>query len=172
MKKLILLAALLLSTAFSSTLFEFTDNQGNWFVRNDGVMGGISSSRVRFSNGVLLFSGRVRLENGGGFAGFRSSVGQYDLRNFSGIRLRVRGDGKRYAFQVVTRTNMYQIGFSTKAGQWLEVSLPFNKMQATLRGEPIRAVRLNSSSIRQFGLIVGNERAENFRLELDWIRAQ
>ncbi len=172
MKILVLLTAVLLTTAFSSTLFEFTGNQGNWFVRNDGVMGGISSSRVRFANGILVFSGRVRLENGGGFAGFRSGAGQYNLGSSVGIRLRVRGDGKRYAFQVVTRTNMYQIGFVTKAGQWLEVSLPFNKMQATLRGEPIRAVRLDSSNIRQFGLIVGNERAENFKLELDWIKAQ
>lgn len=32
-------------------------------------MGGVSSSRLRIADGVLTFTGRVRLENGGGFAG-------------------------------------------------------------------------------------------------------
>jgi hypothetical protein len=170
MKILLLLLFTLWTTALSSSLFEFTPNETTWFPRNDTVMGGISSSRVQLRNGVLVFSGRVRLENGGGFAGFRSVAGQYNLRNFSGVRLRVRGDGKRYAFQVVTRRTMYQTGFKTKLGQWIEVDIPFNTMQATLRGEPIRAAKLDASKIRSFGLIVGNERAENFKLELDWIR--
>jgi NADH dehydrogenase [ubiquinone] 1 alpha subcomplex assembly factor 1 len=172
MKVLLLLFFTLWTTVLASSLFEFKPNETTWFPRNDGVMGGISSSRVQLRNGILVFSGRVRLENGGGFAGFRSVAGQYNLRQFSGIRLRVRGDGKRYSFQVVTRRTMYQTGFKTKPGTWLEVSIPFNTMQATLRGEPIRAAKLDPSNIRSFGLIVGNGRAENFKLELDWIRVQ
>jgi hypothetical protein len=160
MKVWLLLFFTLWTTALASSLFEFKPNETTWFPRNDIVMGGVSSSQVQLRNGVLVFSGRVRLENGGGFAGFRSVAGQYNLRKFSVIRLRVRGDGKRYSFQVVTRRTMYQRGFKTKLGTWLEISIPFNTMQATLRGEPIRAAKLDASNIRSFGLIVGNGRAE------------
>lgn len=46
----------------------------NWQAINDGVMGGIPPSRLRFDvHGYAVFEGEVPLENNGGFASVRAS---------------------------------------------------------------------------------------------------
>ncbi|HEX5697569.1 MAG TPA: CIA30 family protein, partial [Rhodoferax sp.] len=46
----------------------------NWQAINDGVMGGVSVSRMRFdSAGFAVFEGEVSLENNGGFASVRAA---------------------------------------------------------------------------------------------------
>ena len=68
----------------------------DWFVVNDGVMGGISSGRMRpVGDDVAAFSGHVSLENNGGFASVRTVLEPGDLSAFAGLALRVRGDGRR-----------------------------------------------------------------------------
>ena len=42
-----------------------------WTTVNDPVMGGMSTSRIAFGNGGLMFSGVISLENNGGFASAR-----------------------------------------------------------------------------------------------------
>jgi NADH dehydrogenase [ubiquinone] 1 alpha subcomplex assembly factor 1 len=169
-----LLTALLATTALSSSLFEFKAGETNWYVINDGVMGGVSSSTVKIQNGILEFTGQVRLENNGGFASIRSVSGQYNLSNFLSLRLRVRGDGKKYSFQIGTsntRGILYQFEFGTKAGQWLELDVPLKDMKPTRFGQVLARPAFDSSRIEYFGFIVGNKKAEDFKLELDWIRA-
>ena len=169
-----LLTALLTTTALSSSLFEFRAGETNWYVINDGVMGGVSSSTAKIQNGILEFAGRVRLENNGGFASVRSTSGQYNLGSFSSLRLRVRGDGKKYSFQIGTstaRSILYQFEFMTKAGQWLEVDVPLKAMQPTRFGQLLSRPALDISKVEHFGFIVGNKKAEDFKLELDWMKA-
>jgi hypothetical protein len=169
-----LLVGVLATASASGELFEFRAGETRWFVRNDAVMGGVSSSRFSVTNGTLKFSGRVRLENDGGFAGIRSYPKRVNLSRFSGVRLRVRGDGKQYAFQLVTSSAnrvTYRAVFATTAGEWREVSLPFKSFRPTRSGNLLRGPALDTTSVERFGLTVGNGRAENFACELDWIRA-
>ncbi|MFN3265458.1 MAG: CIA30 family protein [Deinococcales bacterium] len=166
-----LLAAFLVA----ALLFELKASETMWYVINDGVMGGVSSSSVKVQNGVLEFTGRVRLENNGGFASVRSAAGQYDLSRFSSLRLRVRGDGKNFTFQIGTNTArgiLYQYTFATKAGQWLELEVPLAALKPTRFGQPLTRPALDASRIEHFGFIVANKKAEDFKLELDWIRAR
>lgn len=173
MKRFFLVLLLLLTTANAATLFDFSRNQQLWYTRNDSVMGGISSSQLRIQNGVLEFSGRIRLENGGGFSGLRTVAGRYDLSDFVGLRLRVRGDGKRYALQVGNSLSgvSYWFDFSTKAGVWQEISVPFSAMRARRSGELVRAPAIKTSDIIFFGLITRSAQASRFKLEVDWLRA-
>jgi NADH dehydrogenase [ubiquinone] 1 alpha subcomplex assembly factor 1 len=83
-------------------LFSFAEKSADWFVVNDGVMGGVSSSTIKLENGVLVFEGQVRLENNGGFASVRSNSSEQNLSDFSGIVLKLRGDGKMYALNLRT----------------------------------------------------------------------
>ena len=155
-------------------LFDFSGAPMNWFVVNDGVMGGVSSSTVKIGNGLLVFSGQVRLENNGGFASVRSNASEQDLSEFSGIALRVRGDGKMYALNVRTsslRNVMYQSEFQTKAGEWTELRIPFSQLRPTRFGQTLRGNVLDKDRIESFGFIIANKRAEQFRLEVDWIKA-
>lgn len=169
-----LFVGLLATASTAGAIFEFQAGETQWFVRNDAVMGGVSSSRFSITDGTLKFSGRVRLENDGGFAGIRSFPKRVDLSRFSGVRLRVRGDGKLYAFQLVTssaRRVTYRAVFATKAGEWREVSIPFKAFRPTRSGNLLRGPALDTRNVERFGLTVGNGRAENFVCELDWIRA-
>lgn len=59
------------------TLIHNFDNPGStqdWHPINDGVMGGVSTSRLTFDlAGHAVFEGDVSLQNGGGFASVRMS---------------------------------------------------------------------------------------------------
>ncbi len=159
----------------SSPIFEFGTGETGWFIRNDAVMGGVSSSRLRIDDGVLSFAGRVRLENGGGFAGVRSEPKRVDLGSASSLTLRVRGDGKRYAVQLLTSSASrvtYRAEFATQAGSWQEVRVPLRSFYPTRSGNRLRGPALESRNVAAFGLTFGNGRAENFQLEVDWIRAE
>ena len=174
MKIFVLLLALL-GSATAATIFEFSPKETTWYLRNDSVMGGISRSQIAYQSGILEFTGRVRLENGGGFSGIRSVAGRYDLSNFSSVVLRVRGDGKRYGLQLGMDANSritYRMQFNTVAGKWIEIRLPFAAFRAMRSGEFIKAVPLDTSRIAFFGLTFGNGKAERFKLELDWIKGR
>lgn len=175
MKFFALLAGLLSSMALSSTVLDFKPSEPTWYARNDTVMGGVSNSRVRTDGGVLLFTGQVRLENNGGFSGIRSNPSRFDLSAFSGLNLRVKGDGKRYALQLGT-SNVngvtYRNEFNTVAGQWTEVTIPFSSLRPTRSGERVSGPLFNPSQVVFFGFVIGNNRAERFALEVDWIKGQ
>jgi len=175
MKILALLPLLCSSVAFSSTLLDFESGEPSWYTRNDTVMGGVSSSRVRVKGGVLAFTGRVRLDNGGGFSGIRSNPSRFDLSAFSSLTLRVKGDGKRYALQLGTSTAngvTYRNEFDTVAGRWTEVTIPLKSLRPTRSGERVRGPALDPSQVAFFGIVIGNNRAERFALEVDWIKGQ
>ncbi len=158
-----------------ATVLEFSAREPAWYPRNDTVMGGVSSSRVRIADGVLEFTGQVRLENNGGFSGIRSMPGRFDLSGFSALRLRVRGDGKRYALQLGNSSQngvTYRGEFDTLAGQWTEVTVPLNTLRPTRSGERVTGPALDPGRVIFFGLTVGNNRAERFVLEVDWIKGE
>lgn len=175
MKSLALGIALFSGAASSGAVLEFGAAEPSWYPRNDTVMGGVSSSRVRVGGGVLEFTGQVRLENNGGFAGVRSIPGRFDLSRYSALRLRVRGDGKRYALQLGTSVQngvTYRNEFATVAGQWTEVRVALDSLRPTRSGEQVAGPALDPSRVIFFGLTVGNNRAERFALEVDWIRGE
>ena len=175
----VLLTAFLLSTGVLAAgedkiIFSFSSAPANWFVVNDGVMGGVSSSTVKLENGLLVFSGQVRLENNGGFASVRSGSSEQDLSDFSGIALRIRGDGKIYALNLRTSSLpnvMYQSEFQTKTGEWTEVRVPFSQLRPTRFGQTLRGNLLEKDRIESLGFIIANKRNESFKLEVDWIKA-
>ena len=155
-------------------LFDFKTTQADWFVINDGVMGGVSSSSVRVQNGALVFAGRVRLENNGGFASVRSAINPVNLRGFDGLVLRLRGDGKVYALNLSTsnaRNVLYRAGFETRDSEWLEVRIPFSSLRPTRFGNVLSGPAFDAAAIETFGFIIANKRAETFQLEVDFIRA-
>ena len=79
-------------------LYDFThqETSGVWMIVNDGVMGGISESRLSLDQqGFLVFEGRVSLDYGGGSASVRSILNRLDADSYDGILIRFKGDGKR-----------------------------------------------------------------------------
>jgi len=162
----------------SIVLVDFSRPTGaDWRVVNDGVMGGVSSSTMSTTEvGTGVFSGRLSLENNGGFASIRTDLRQTDLSLFAGLVLRVRGDGRRYQVRLRTDASFdgiaYQAEFDTQADTWTMVILPFEAFVPTFRGYvPRNAPPLDPSVIRQLGLLIGDQREGPFRLEVDRIVA-
>jgi len=156
----------------SLVLVDFSRSAADaWFVVNDGVMGGMSSSdMVVTADGTGLFAGRLSLENNGGFASVRTAV-RSDLTAFRGLALRVRGDGRTYEVRLRTDDRFdgiaYRAEFDTEHGEWMTVVLPFDRFVPTFRGYvPRDAPPLDPSAIGQLGLLVGDKREGAFRLEV------
>lgn len=160
------------------TVFDFKDppSPDDWVAVNDNVMGGVSQGIFSMDRGVLTFSGKISLENNGGFASIRSKPGRHDLSSHAGLLIRVRGDGQRY--MVSLRTDLaflaasYQSGFDTKKNAWQEVFLPFPDFIPRAFGRTLNdAPRLNPAEIRSFGFLIADKQAGPFKLEIDWIKA-
>lgn len=160
-----------------SVTHDLIDGPGaEWRIVNDTVMGGISRSNVsRTDAETWIFAGHLSLENNGGFASTRTEPALSDLSAFDGIALRIRGDGRTYQLRLRTDDRgdgvAYKAEFETVAGEWSEVRLPFSTFEPTWRGRRVPdAPPLNTSRVRQLGLLLGDKRQADFRLEIDWIR--
>ena len=99
-----------------------------WRIINDGVMGGLSKSQINItSEGYGLFSGSVSLDNNGGFASTRGILSEAIKQNATSIKIRVKGDGKKYSFRIQASNYdrvSYKLDFSTKTNSWEEIELP------------------------------------------------
>ena len=136
-------------------------------------MGGVSTSQFQFlTNGGAIFSGVLSLENNGGFASVRSSAVRENLSGLDAFVFRVRGDGRRYKFTVHTDAAIYQCAFTTKRGAWEEHRLALKDFVPTFRGRVLTDVPpLNPAKIISVGVLLSDQQAGPFRLEMNWIKA-
>ena len=88
-------------TALILADFTTDDAHMSWYVVNDNVMGGRSQGDFSIGEGVLRFSGSTNTD-GGGFSSIRTEPVRLDLSEYAGIRLRVKGDGRRYTWRLAT----------------------------------------------------------------------
>lgn len=160
-------------------IFDFDTDSGkmNWNIIDDGVMGGKSQSTFQIlRSDVARFSGTVSLENNGGFASVRSAPQDHNLAGYTGIKIRVNGDGKIYKLRLKCDANFdgitYQAEFKTRDGEWLEVQLPFDEFIPVFRGRQLQNVgKLEPEAIQQIGFLISNKQAGKFELLVDWIKA-
>lgn len=160
------------------TVLEFTPAAVEaWYVVNDGVMGGISSSQMRHEGeNVGVFEGNLSLENNGGFASVRTQIPEGTLAGASTLILTVRGDGKRYQLRLRMSQGFdgvaYGASFETTAGEWSEVELPLELFRPTFRGYVPRDARpLDPARVRQVGLMLTDKQEGPFRLEVAGLEA-
>ena len=148
---------------------------GRWMVVNDGVMGGISRSNFSFHpEGYLIFEGKVLTDFGGGFASIRSNYENWNIGNYQGLILKIKGDGKTYQFRCRMGNDYYQVAYrnymQSKKNEWNEVRLPFSEFVPTYRGRILNGLpSLDSKEIRWFGIMISDKQVGEFHLEIDWI---
>ncbi|MDH3999374.1 MAG: CIA30 family protein [Desulfuromonadales bacterium] len=156
--------------------FDSAETVTPWSAIDDRIMGGASQSDPQYIDGVgLRFCGVVSLENDGGFASIRSEGMGCDLSKATGLRLKVRGDGRRYKFSLRTDSYFdgisYQAEFDTDADSWQEINLPFDAFIPTHHGLKLTTVApMDCSHIESFGFFIANKTAESFQLDIAWIR--
>jgi NADH dehydrogenase [ubiquinone] 1 alpha subcomplex assembly factor 1 len=158
-------------------VFRSEEDAARWSPIGDAVMGGQSRGGMFWSSErTAVFSGSVSDEHGGGFASVRTPPARLDLTGYAGLRLRARGDGKRYKFCIRTDPAfegiVYQAGFRPEPGGWRTVDLAFEEFVPTLRGRAVPgAGPLDRSAVTTLGLLIGGRQLGPFRLEIASITA-
>jgi hypothetical protein len=172
-----LLLAMNTYAAGEKTLFDFQSatNTAAWQVVNDDVMGGVSTSSFRLTNGVASFQGKLSLENNGGFASVRSVPASHPLSGCDAFVIRVRGDGRRYKFTARTDSSfdsaIYQCAFTTKKGEWEEHRLPLKEFVPTFRGRVLSGESpLDPAKVTSVGFMISDKQDGPFQLEVAWIK--
>jgi hypothetical protein len=114
-----------------------------WRSIDDGVMGGMSASRIEKQSDGALFTGYTSTERSGGFVSVRSQdfSPPLDLSAHRSIQLRIKGDGQRYKFFLRDQSSWdgiaYAASFDTAAHDWLTVELPFDQFKAVFRAKTL-----------------------------------
>ncbi|MEY2976898.1 MAG: CIA30 family protein [Prochlorotrichaceae cyanobacterium] len=178
------------SNAVSPIFFDFRDPRldlrETWGAIDDVVMGGVSESQLTLGNGGALFSGVVSTANSGGFASVRTRnfAPPLDLSAFSGIDVRLKGDGQRYKFLLRTTQSWdglaYSYSFDTPAYEWTTVRIPFADLRPVFRAKtvpdaaPFKASQVISfqlmlSKFEYDGLLNPSFRTGLFQLQLETI---
>jgi NADH dehydrogenase [ubiquinone] 1 alpha subcomplex assembly factor 1 len=175
MKYILILLTLSLSIKSDlKEIYTFTTQTkvNEWYIVNDGVMGGISkSSLVLTDEGHGQFSGHVSLANNGGFASIQlnKTIKLREEKKF--IVLRVKGDGKAYEFRLkgeISQYESYVYPFKT-TGEWESIKLPIREFYPQFRGRKVNIPNFNFKSIEQVSFLIANKQEEDFKLLIDWI---
>jgi len=164
----------LIAMVQASTIFDFNKKADitNWKIVDDVVMGGRSSGKFYVNKeGNAVFEGNVSLENNGGFSSLRYRFDAVSTISYSKIVLKVKGDGKSLQFRVKNKSSDYYsyICFFTSSKDWQTIELPLSDMYPAFRGRKLNIPNYNGDAIEEIAFLIGNKKAETFKLEIDAI---
>ena len=156
------------------TIVNFTKNSKlyDWTIVNDVVMGGKSTSTISINtDGNALFKGEVSLENNGGFSSLRHRFEKLDISKYKKIKLRLKGDGKKYQFRIKpSRFNQYSYVYSFQtSGEWQVIEINLTDFTPTFRGKVLDMPNFAGNKLEEIGFLIGNKQQEKFQLILDTI---
>jgi NADH dehydrogenase [ubiquinone] 1 alpha subcomplex assembly factor 1 len=151
--------------------FDSAEDEPPWQVVNDGVMGGVSSSSVSVSKGVLRFSGRVSVENNGGFASVRSvavpAAADALFADGSAVVVRLKGTASTFRLTLDTGNGWFWATIKP-TGKWTTLVVPYERFTPHTRfGQPTGAAAYRGTPIQRVGLLISNGKAERFSVEVD-----
>ena len=143
-----------------------------WEYISDKVMGGISEGKAEIINGEDLFlrlSGNVSTENNGGFIQVRSTK-EISSNNFSGIKLKVRGNPSYYYVHVRTNSLLfpwqYYSGEFSVDNNWSYVEIYFKDFK---KSNFYQSSTFSSSEIKSIGFVAFGK---DFEAKLDIMEAE
>lgn len=180
--RLPLLLALFLSQAVAEKplqpLLDFagTDTAQKWQAVNDVVMGGVSDGRFRVTaDKTMEFSGRLSLENNGGFASVRTKPTDLEINAGDTLVVRVKGDGREYVLNIYTKSRRmafsYRAPLPTKRDEWTEVSVPLDEFIPTSFGNRVQGMGpVEPDQINSLGFMLSDKKPGPFKLEVDWVK--
>ena len=91
--------------------------------------------------------------------------------------MRVRGDGRTYGISGLPSSrrgelNIWQNKFTTTAGEWAEIRVPFDSLTRNVMGRRLpRSGALPQERLRSIAFSIADKDESPFQLEVDWIKA-
>lgn len=162
-----------MSNAF--TVFDFSESSSleQWKIIDDDVMGGVSMGLLQTNkDGNGVFSGHVSLEHNGGFSLARFNLDRIEVKDYSAFEIRLKGDGKKYQMRCKSsdhQRHSYIYTFISKK-DWEIITIPFDRMQPVFRGDSIELPNFHGDFLAQIAILIGNNKEEDFSLEIDYIK--
>jgi monofunctional biosynthetic peptidoglycan transglycosylase len=156
--------------------FVGPDAAQKWQAVNDGVMGGVSEGRFKITaDKTMEFSGRLSLENNGGFASVRTKLTNFDIHGGDTLVVRVKGDGREYVLNIYTRSRRmafsYRAPLPTTRDEWTEVSVPLDEFIPTSFGNRVQGMGpVEPDQINSLGFMLSDKKPGPFKLEVDWVK--
>ncbi len=163
-----------MSMSTTLTIFDFNNKSdiSNWKIVDDVVMGGRSNGNFKINKeGYGEFSGKISLENNGGFSSLQHQMKTLQVAAYSKAVLRIKGDGKTYQFRVKNSLNdnaSYVYEFKTTE-DWMTVEVPFKDMAPQFRGRKLDQPHYQGETMQQITFLIGNKKEETFKLLIDHI---
>jgi len=152
--------------------FSPSSSLSEWAVVDDIVMGGRSDGGLYLNEaGHAVFKGKVSVENNGGFSSIRHRFQQKKVAGYDKVLIKLKGDGKRYQFRL--KANKYDrysyISYFQTSGEWQTVEILLSDFYPTFRGRRLNRPNFSSQAIAEIAFLIGNKKAESFKLEIDTI---
>ncbi len=168
------LVSILLFVLNTVLVFDFntTKNGNEWRILDDVVMGGRSNGKFMInSDGHGQFYGSISLENNGGFSSVRHLTKIENVSSSSVVKIRLKGDGKKYQFRVKHDVRAYYsyITYFQTSGEWETIEVPLQEMYPSFRGRRLNGSNYDHQTIQEITFLIGNKKAEEFELLLDKI---
>ncbi|NVJ60511.1 MAG: CIA30 family protein [Gammaproteobacteria bacterium] len=156
--------------------------KSEWLIVNDSVMGGVSESHLVFDDKIqaLIFSGKLSLDNNGGFVSVRREVPNnfFSLSTYICVGFELNA---RRTLQIRLRNNSTFDGVAyvsevSGTGELSYVKLPIEQFRPRFRGwdlsnDPRVSTVINSLDIAQFGFLIGDKNTSPFQLKIHSILA-
>lgn len=160
-----------------STLFDFDldVDTSAWRIVDDVVMGGRSNGQFEMTKeGHGLFHGFVSLANNGGFSSVRYRFKEKDIKDFTKVIIRLKGDGNRYQFRVKSSSyDRYSyIEYFKTNGEWQTIEIALEEMYPTFRGMKLRMPNFPAEKLGEIAFLIGNKEEQSFQLSIDYIQLQ
>ncbi|MFK8060742.1 MAG: CIA30 family protein [Polaribacter sp.] len=175
MKKILTILSIFVFMKDANTIiYDFNSKSkiSDWRVVDDVVMGGLSDGNFSINeNGNGEYSGKVSTENNGGFSSLRYLFSKINIENYTKVKIRLKGDGKKYQFRIKRSRNDYHsyiFSFITSK-KWQTIEINLSDMYPAFRGRNLDMPNLSSKNIEEIAFLIGNKKEESFLLELDKI---
>jgi len=158
--------------------YQFGENSNtmDWYVVNDGVMGGLSKSIIEYSSNTLRFSGEVSLENNGGFASIRSPFKNYDLSSYEKVEIKYKSTKQDVAFVLAPYRRWYYPNYKVLLpatnNEWNTIEFDVKEFREYEIGRATGNL-IDSNilgNIIRLGLITQTKAAGLFTFEIEYIQ--
>lgn len=155
---------------------EIMNSNSKWRIVNDGVMGGLSSSNARVTDeGKIIFNGNLSLENNGGFASLRSPIKNYNFHEYTGIEIRIKGDGKIYSISMKETSyftgRFYTVIFPITESEWVTLKIPFKSFSLYYFGKKVSSnPKIPLNKMKEISLLIAEKQEGTFFAEIDFIK--
>lgn len=152
--------------------FQKKSDISTWKVVDDVVMGGKSNGNfVLNEKGNGLFYGIISLDNNGGFSSVRNQFLAKNIKSASKIKILLKGDGNDYQLRIKKNKDDYFSYVATfkTSNDWETIEIKFSEMEPRFRGNSLNMSNFSSNSFEEIAFLIGNKKAQDFKLEIDKI---